>query len=351
MLRILEKLYIDIIEHGGVHIIGNKQVGKSNLKKTLVWYAIEHHPENKTIIIDPEGKWEFDFGEIRFLRIPKNSMKISEEPIGRRLNGAIFTRKIYKLDPTIEAEVLKLIRDPEPILFIVELDDPEECGFFSAFIIETCYDMQRISRKYHKGKLPKSYMIVLEEAENIFDQTSLEKKLFNKLRKKYAEMANLHIGILSSSQRLTEVNKKFRAKMNGYLVGFILEDDFIGQIQRMLKLKLGKEAKKVIEQNFRWKFYYTATSQIIHVPKFQAKQKPIEIKIRRKPKQPSELWRNSIPKLKPKKLSTWQRLLKWLFPKTPQYHKNLQSDTEQDESEELNAMLAEDFEEEETFMW
>jgi len=357
---ILEVLYNDIIKHGGVHAIGTKQVGKSNLKKTLTDFVIRNHPETKSIIIDPEGSWEYDFSKIRLYRIPKKSMKITEEPIGRRLNGQIFTRKIYKLDRTTKQDVLKLLKDDKPVLFIVELDNPEEIGYFSAFVIETIYDMQRIKRKYWKGNLKTSYFIVLEEAENIFDQSSLDKTIFNKLRKKYAEMANLKIGIMSSSQRLTEVSKKFRAKMAGYLIGHILEDDFIGLIQRMLKLKLGKKAQIVTEPSFRHSFFYTTTKQIIKLPQFKQSGKPYLIQRGFSLPKPKPQAEDQEPTFGPKKKpSKWKRFIDWLIfplsitknPNTRNETRNEKDEENEDESEELNAIMAETDKEDEEYFW
>lgn len=280
---IFDRLYLDILERGGIHTIGTKQVGKSNLKKSLTAYVIQKHPDTKTLIIDPEGRWEYDFNKIQFYRILPNSVKVSEEITGQRLNGSNFTRKVYKIDGTTKQDCLKLLDSKEPVLFIVELEEPEEIGYFSAWVIETIYNKQRIKRKYWKGNLKQSYFIVLEESENIFDNTSLDKLIFNKLRKKYAEMANLRIGILSSSQRLTEVSKKFRAKMAGYLVGHILEDDFVGLIQRMLKIKLKKDAYMVTDPKFRYSFYYTGLNQSFKVAKFEQKGTPYEIPRTKRP--------------------------------------------------------------------
>jgi hypothetical protein len=275
--EVLANIINDITVHGGVHIIGSKQVGKSNLKKQLASYTIQNCPKTKTIIIDPEGSWEFDFDSIRFLRIPKNAVKIVEEPIGVRLNGSVFTKKTYRLNPKIEKTAKQLTLDDEPILFILEFDDPEECGFFSSYVLELIYDYQRIKRKYWKNNLPRKFLVVLEEAENIFDQSSLEKRLFNTLRKKYAEMANLKIGILSSSQRLTEVNKKFRAKMYGYLIGYLNPDEYIGQIERMLN-KISENPTQILNPDFRHKFLYTPTDSVIQTEKFTTTEKPYEIR-------------------------------------------------------------------------
>ena len=218
--------------------------------------------------------------------------------------------------------------------------------------------MQRIKRKYWKGNLKTSYFIVLEEAENIFDSSSLDKTIFNKLRKKYAEMANLKIGILSSSQRLTEVSKKFRAKMAGYLIGHILEDDFIGILQRMLKLKLGKKAQIVTEPSFRHGFFYTATNHIIKLPEFKAEGKPYLIQrgfsLPKQEPQPQDEEPTFSPKKKP---SRWQRFKNWvLFPMGPINPKYLENNQEghegtEDEDTELNAIMEETYQEDEEFLW
>lgn len=293
-IEVLARLVNDITTHGGVHIIGNKQVGKSNLKKHIARYAFQNCSEVKTIIIDPEGSWEFDFDSIRFFRVPKNSMRIVEEPIGVRLNGSVFTKKTYRMSQTIAKTVKQLVLDDEPILFVIELDDPEECGYFSAFVLEIIYDYQRIKRKYWKGNLPRAFLVVAEEAENIFDNQSLEKRLFNTLRKKYAEMANLRIGILSSSQRLTEVNKKFRGKMHGYLIGYTSVDDCVGnsQVGKIMKKVYPDNPDLVLNKDFIHKFFYTPTKEVVEVPKFIQNGKPHETKpkteVRPQHKQPKQ---------------------------------------------------------------
>lgn len=352
-LPIFERLYFDIVERGGIHTIGTKQTGKSNLKKSETAYVIQNHPETKTVVIDPSGTWEFDFSKVRFYRIPKKSMQIIEEPIGVRLNGQVFTRKAYKLDPVTQKDILSLLKDSEPVLFIVELENPEEIGYFSAYVIETVYNMQRIARKYHRGDLPKSYFIVLEEAENIFDQSSLDKTIFNKLRKKYAEMANLRIGVLSSSQRLTEVSKKFRAKMSGYLIGHILEDDYVGLIQRMLKIKLGKKAKIVTDPNFRYKFFCTALNRVLEPDKFKPDGKPYEITRGFSMPKPQP----QPPKQKPKRsiltrIKELINLLSWGTAEKPNFNQQPQAQEPEDENEteeelgEEHTLLAENEDEE-----
>lgn len=238
---------------------------------------MNRHPETKLIIIDTEGSWEYEFNQVPFYRIVNGDVSITEKVIGQKLNGNNFYKKAYQIKELVKQDVINLIASKKPVLFIVELEEPEEIGYFSAFVIEHVYNLQRIRRKYWKNNLKHSYFIVLEECENVFSSHSLGKKQLSKLRKKYNELANLQIGILSSSQRLTEVDKKFRAKMSGYLIGHILPEDFIGTIQRALRLHLGKQAKKVTAPEFRYNFYYTGLNESFKIQPFKQKSAPFEV--------------------------------------------------------------------------
>ncbi len=354
---VFDRLYLDILERGGVHTIGTKQVGKSNLKKSLTAYTIQKHPETKTVIIDPEGSWQYTFSKVPFYRVLPNSVKISEEIVGQRLNGSNFTRKVYKIEETTKNDCLRLLDSKEPVLFIVELEEPEEIGYFSAWIIETIYQKQRIRRKYHKGNLKQSYFIVLEESENIFDSSSLDKRIFNKLRKKYAEMANLKIGVLSSSQRLTEVSKKFRAKMAGYLVGHILEDDFIGLLQRMLKIKLKKDADMVTDPKFRYSFFYTGLNQTFKVPRFEPEGEPYEIprtepEPEPEPKEETIKLKKTIkkPSLKQRLKHLWRRFVSFPIPVNDKPRTQIVYTEDKDESD-APLLASNDSELDESLFW
>ena len=346
-----DDLYEDVTKKGGCHLIGLKQVGKSNLKKSITDFVIKKHPESKTIIFDCEGSWVYNFSKIAFYRVLENTVKITEEIIGERLNGTNFTKKCYEIEDITKADCLKLIKSKDPILFNIELTNPEEIGFFCSWVISEIYDMQRIKRKYWRGQLKESYFIVCEEAENIFDSSSLDKAIFAKFRKKYAEMSNLKIGILSSSQRLTEVNKKFRAKMSGYLFGQIALDDFIGLTERMLKLRLGKEdAKKITSKDFRFHFYSTAHDKTVKIPEFKQNGLPFEI--------PRTKLKAVIPKAEPVKhkrtiLEKIQYFFDWFtyFPISPKvieerdkrlktkWNRKQSKEPDNQESEESDAVL------------
>ncbi|TRZ49183.1 MAG: hypothetical protein D4S01_09060 [Dehalococcoidia bacterium] len=181
--EIFERIYKDVMI-GQTLAFGTKQSGKSHLKKSLSAYTIQKHPETKLIIIDTEGSWEFEFNTVPFYRIINEDIKISQEIIGEKLNGNNFYRTVYKIKDTVKKDIKKLLDSKEPVLFIVELEQPEEIAYFSAYVIEYLYNKQRILRKYWKNNIKDSYLIVLEEVENIFSTHILDRKILNSLLKK-----------------------------------------------------------------------------------------------------------------------------------------------------------------------
>lgn len=264
----------DASNYGQIHIIANKQHGKSNTKKVLASLAIRSLKQTKTVIIDTVGLWRFDFDSIPFYTIPKRALSIREQPIGIRSNGLPFYEKTYKIAPSVKREVNKLLEGKKPILFDLELESPLECGYFAGYILSYFYEKQRIKRKYHKGKLPDSYLIFLEEAENLFD-SGFDRKMLSKIRKRLNESANMKIGIISSAQRETETNIKFRAKAYGYLFGRVSLTDYHSRHRSMFR---DSKHKKALTTFKRGSFLYTPTDTIIRFPKFKPKGVPYEIK-------------------------------------------------------------------------
>lgn len=76
--------------------------------------------------------------------------------------------------------------------------------------------------------------------------------------------------------------------MHGYLVGYTNPDDFIGQLGRILQ-KVSENPKIVLKPEFRYKFLYTPTDQVLTFEQFKQDSKPYEwIKPKPKPEQKPE---------------------------------------------------------------
>lgn len=175
------------------------------------------------------------------------------------------------------------------------------------------YNKQRIKAKY-KGpdSLKTWYIFVIEEVENVFSSSTMERRAFQRIRKQYSEMANLKMCCVSSSQRLQEVSTKFRGKMN-YLIGRISIEDFDLKLRRLLRYS--KHRIDILNLPLGT-FLNAKTDTLIKFPLFKQHGKPYQVFTVTKPK----------PKPK-KKLSIAQRIkhLFWIFDTGPKMNLKIKS--------------------------
>lgn len=336
LLRILQ----DAQKFGGIHLSANKQCGKSNAKKVLASSAIRSL-NAKVVITDTVGKWKHDFINIPYYTIEANSLRITEKPLGAEVRKTYDFRK-----DSVKKEVNYLLDSKSPILFDLELEYPEELGYFNGYIMLYLYRKQRKLNNYWKGKLRNSYLIFIEEIENVFNST-FDKRILSRHAKVYNEIGNYRIGIVSSSQRLTEVNIRFRAKAYAYLIGCSSLTDYHNRLRSMLR---HSQHKSQITKLERGNFLYTATDSLVKFPKFETTEKPYELPngfLKKHPPKPS-----SFAMSKPKKKNLLKRILKKLgllieLPAPRSYH----IEEDKDESEEHTLLAENENEETESLFW
>jgi len=220
------------------------------------------------------------------------------------------------------------------LLFSIEIQNPTEIGIFISEIMSRIYNKQRIRAKYKGMKSLKTwYLFVIEECENVFSTSTMERRAFNRIRKQYSEMANLKMLCVSSSQRLQEVSTRFRGKMN-YLIGRISIEDYDLKLRRLLRHS--KHRKDVLTLPLGC-FLNARTDKLIQFKDFKQVGKPYEIEIKQ-PK-PEPQWTQispTYPKRK-KKRNLFDRLFGWLWQNKGK--KALRNETDEED----------EFEEDETF--
>ena len=326
MSKALLKILKDAQKFGGIHLSANKQCGKSNAKKVLASLAIRSL-NAKVVITDTVGKWKYDFVNVPYYTIKANSLRITEKPLGAEV------RKTYDFrNEQTKKEVNYLLDSKSPILFDLELEYPEELGYFNGYIMLYLYRKQRKLNNYWKGKLRNSYLIFIEEIENVFNST-FDKRILSRHAKVYNEIGNYRIGIVSSSQRLTEVNIKFRAKAYAYLIGCSSLTDYHNRLRSMLR---HSQHKSQITKLERGNFLYTATDTIVKFPKFETIETPYELPIG---------FLKEKPKPKPIKISLKEKLKRLAHqlvygvekPRKGNRHTNRQDTDEDAQDEDLGA--------------
>lgn len=185
-------------------------------------------------------------------------------------------------------------------------------------------------------------IFIVEESQNIFDSSTISKKLFNRLRKIFSEARNLDLHFVMCSQRLQDLNTKIRGRTR-LMLGNVSLDDYELKVRRLLRNS--KHRTEIL--NFeRGTFLYTATDTIIKFPKFETQEKPYELVY--KPKQP-ELTEEKIklkrqvrkPTLKERLKYWWERFVNFPIPPTSKKPTNqvvYTEDNEEDETEEDTAL-------------
>jgi hypothetical protein len=299
------------LRNGGAHFCSGKGYGKSTAMKSVARYYAKQ-PDTYVIIVDTILNWALDFDKCPMYTVKQGDVRETTKNV--EINDGksyLVWQKQYIMNPEPFAflkEALK--RKQHLILFDVELQEIDKVGVFQAKIIDFLYQRQRIKKKYWKGNLPEQYVIISEETEAVFDNSTLDRKIMSRTRKQYAEMANLRIAMFSCSQRLTEISAKFRGKVDTYLIGHSSIEDFDLKLGRLLRYSKHKRDVLGLPQGV---FLDTKTDALVKFPDFRADGTPYRVKRKSETQKPSGTVFYAMPKRKVSALSKIKTALKSIF--------------------------------------
>ena len=265
------------LRNGGVHLVSGKGYGKSTALKHIASFYSKQ-PNTYVIIADTILNWNLNFDKCPFYTVKQDA--ITETTKDVEINDGksyLVWAKEYNIDPEPFEFLSNMIKQKQSlILYNVELMEIDTVGVFQAKLIDFLYQRQRIKKKYWKGNIPEQYVIISEETEAVFDNSTLDRKIMSRTRKEFAEMANLRIAMFSCSQRLQEISTKFRGKMDSYLIGHTSIEDFDLKFCRMLKFS--KHRKEILNLP-QGSFLDSKTdSTLVKFPDFKPNGEPYEIK-------------------------------------------------------------------------
>lgn len=264
------------LRHGGVHICSSKGYGKSvGLRHIARFYGSQ--PNTYVIIVDTLPNWCQKFDRVPYFTVLESDVRevSSNIEISEGFSYLTWAKRYYINDLPFKFLDRMLRQKQKIILFNIELEEIDLVGVFQAKIIDYLYQKQRIQKKYWKDNLPHQYIIISEETEAVFDTSLLDRKIMNRTRKQYSEMANLKIAMFSCSQRLTEVSRKFRSKMDSYLIGNSNIEDIDTRLTRILRFSKYREQLQKLPIGT---FLDTKTDTLVSFPDFKPKGTPYEIK-------------------------------------------------------------------------
>ena len=263
----LKPIVKDVLDFGDLLLIANKGVGKTN---SLMVLANEFRKLENTrvIIFEDFPKWCLEFDNIAYMIIHDSDVIETSHTIDVE---QYFLRHERDYSVLKGSEIKQALTENKDLIFVSEIQDIERQTFFIYSIIQHFYRKQYL-RAYKQYKKHERIIFIIEESQNVFDSTTVSKKLFNRLRKIFSVARNLDLHFVLASQRLQDLNTKIRGRTR-LMLGNVSIDDYELKIRRLLR---HSNYRKEILRFERGLFLYVAKDHKIKFPRFVQNGKPYE---------------------------------------------------------------------------
>lgn len=253
----LKTLCSEILKFGGLFIVANKGMGKTNTLQCLA-RELRKDVRNRVVIFETFPKWLHEFDAIPYVYI-------EDDDVIKNDNN--FKSVRYE-------DMKRILKIHKDLLFTCAVEDIDRLSFFMSKIIYSFYRKRYLKMyKYGTEAIKENLIFICEEAQNLFDSTILNKIVFRRLRKIYSESRNFKIHYIMASQRLQDLNTKIRARAR-LLIGRVSLDDYELKISRLLRHS--QYRREVLEFEVG-KFLYPAKNSLIRFDKFRQHGKPYEV--------------------------------------------------------------------------
>jgi len=341
-LEQLRSLIVDALDYGDLLLIANKGIGKTNALMVLA-SEFAKLPNTRLIVFEDFPKWCLEFNEMAYIVIHDSDVKETNHEVDIE---DYFLRHERDYAVLRGSEIQQALRKNKNLIFVSEIHDIERQAFLIYSVIQYFYRLNY--RAKWRGYKNARVVFVIEESQNVFDSSTISKKIFNRLRKIFSVARNLDLHFVLCSQRLQDLNTKIRGRTR-LLLGCVSLDDYELKVSRLLRHSKHRQEITTLE---RGKFLYPSTDEIISFPKFEANGKPFELASKPQKYQWSTL-EPTYPKAK-RKPSLLMRILNALSPKIirENYREPKHEDQKDDITEENTALLpSNESEESESMFW
>lgn len=340
----IKPLCSDVLSYGDLLLISLKGCGKTN-NLMVLGRAFREMANTRVIIFEDFPKWCLEFDCVPYMIIKDTDVRQTNHVVDLEDYFLRHERDYSVLKGREIKEALRLNKD---LIFVSEITDIERQAFFIYSVVNYFYRKNYL-RAYKRCNKHTKIIFIIEESQNVFDSSTISKKLFNRLRKIFSVARNLDLHFVLASQRLQDLNTKIRGRTR-LLIGRIGIDDYELKIRRLLRHS--QHRKDVLDLEIG-SFLYPSLDTIIKFPKFEQKAQPYEYKPRKPTPTPLQPIVAPTPK-RHKKKGWLRRILEVLFTE-PQPTQTRRYTPTQDEEEDLgeeHSLLAEDEEQEsEALFW
>jgi hypothetical protein len=261
----VQKLIDDTLAYGDLLLIANKGIGKTNSLMVLAqrFRSLEN---TKVIIFEDFPKFALEFDRVPYFVVHDTDVEESSHVVDCE---DYFLRHERDYCVNRGSEIEEFLEKNKDCIFTMEISDIERSAFFIYSVVQYYYRKAYL-RKFKGYAKTERIVFVIEESQNVFDSSTISKKIFNRLRKIFSVARNLDLHFVLASQRLQDLNTKIRGRTR-LLLGQVSIDDWELKIRRLLR---NSKYKTEILEFERGLFLYTANDSLVKFPKFEANGKP-----------------------------------------------------------------------------
>jgi len=291
----IKPLIEDVLSFGDLLLIANKGLGKTNTLMVLA-EKFRKLPNTRVIIFEDFPKWCNEFSSIPFFIVHDHDVLETNHTVNME-DYFLLHERDYAV--TRGSEIKEALETNKDLIFVSEVTDIERQAFFIYSVVQYFYRKHYL-RAYKNYSKHERVIFIIEESQNVFDSSTISKKIFNRLRKIFSVARNLDLHFVLASQRLQDLNTKIRGRTR-LLIGQVSIDDYELKIRRLLRHSQYRQAILNLEVG---QFLSVATDTLVKFPKFEANGKPTEWQPQPKPKPKGILakfkgWFSKKPKQKP----------------------------------------------------
>jgi hypothetical protein len=263
----IKSLIEDVLKFGDMLLIANKGIGKTNALMVLA-QKFRELQDTKVIIFEDFPKFALEFDALPYFIVKDSDVTETSHTVDVE---DYFLRHERDYSVKRGSEIQEFLEKNKDCIFTIEISDIERSAFFIYSVVQYFYRKHYL-RKFKNYSKTERIVFVIEESQNVFDSSTISKKIFNRLRKIFSVARNLDLHFVLASQRLQDLNTKIRGRTR-LLLGQVSIDDWELKIRRLLR---NSKYKTEILNFERGKFLYTANDTLIQFPKFEANGKPYQ---------------------------------------------------------------------------
>lgn len=194
----VSKLCEDVLDFGDLLLIASKSHGKTEALKSIA-NQFKNMENVRVFIFEDFPKFIHEFNALPYFVVRDNDVVETQHVVDIE---NYFLR--HERDYTIKKgrEIKEFLKECRNGIFLLEIRDIERTAFFIYSIVNHFYRKQYLrAKKYGLKSIKTKIVFIIEESQNVFDSSTISKKLFNRMRKIFSVARNPFCFMFSKASR------------------------------------------------------------------------------------------------------------------------------------------------------